>query len=67
MLVGDAVELKIDLLSPSVDPTASAAMAAAIVLAAQRFQEQMGKSGVSLSFVRKHSSTFPGCPIYDVA
>jgi len=53
MLVADVGELKIDLLSPSVGPTASAPVAAAIRLAAQKFREQVEKAGLSVSRTRE--------------
>jgi len=53
MLVGDVGELKIDLLSPSAATSASAPVAAAIQLAAQKFREQMEKAGLSVSWVRE--------------
>ena len=53
ILIGDVGELNIDLLSPSVDPTASAPMAIAIRLAAQKFREQMEKAGSGVSCVRE--------------
>jgi hypothetical protein len=53
MLVVNVSELQIDLLSMSVDPTASALVAYAIRLAAQKFQEQVEKAGGSVSSVRE--------------
>jgi hypothetical protein len=53
LLVGDVGELGIDLLNPSVDATASAPVAAAIQLAAQKFREQMEKAGLSISSARE--------------
>ena len=45
--------LNIDLLCPSVDTTAPPAVTAAIKLAAHKFQEQMKKAGLSLSYARE--------------
>ena len=53
LVVGDTEELRIDLLSPSVGPTASAPVAAAIRLAAQKFREQMEKAGSTVSCARE--------------
>jgi hypothetical protein len=53
MLVGDAGDLKIDLSSRSMGKTDSAPLAAAVQLAAQKFREQMEKTGLSISCVRE--------------
>jgi hypothetical protein len=48
MLDRDVGELRIDLLRPSVDAAAPPSVVAAIQLAAQKFREQMEKSGLSV-------------------
>src|SRR5437867_4191419 len=53
MLIGDVGELRIDLLHPSIATTMAAPVAAAIQLAAQKFQEQMEKSGLTVSCARE--------------
>ena len=53
ILVRDVGELKIDLLCPSVDAAAPPSVVAAIKLAAQKFREQMEKSGLSVLCARE--------------
>ena len=53
MLVRDVGELRIDLLCPSVDAAAPPSVVAAIQLAAQKFREQMEKSGLSVLCARE--------------
>ena len=48
MLVRDVEELSIDLLCPSIDAASPLSAVAAIQLAAQKFREQMEKSGLSV-------------------
>jgi len=53
MLVRDVEELSIDLLCPSTDAASPMSVVAAIQLAAQRFREQMEKSGLSVLCARE--------------
>jgi hypothetical protein len=53
LLVRDVGELRIDLLCPSIDAAAPPSVVAAIQLAAQKFREQMEKSGLSVLCARE--------------
>jgi hypothetical protein len=53
MVIPHLKVLNIDLLCPSIDTTAPPAVTAAIKIAAHKFQEQMKKASLNLSYVRE--------------